>query len=643
MRNTRLTKKKRIIDNLSKGLILFLSTISVSIIIVIIGFVFVKTLPMFKDQEWAHKFNSKYGIINGLITTFVIATLALTIAIWIGTRIAIFIFFKIKNKKIKGALRFINELLAGIPSVIFGLFGIFALSPIIGKWMHTDFTTGSVYSVIIILAMMIIPTISSLTLNALKGVPPHHFQGALALGNTKNQSIYKVVLKSIRKQRIVIMVLSLGRVIGETMAVSMLIQSHPINPFMHQNGFIGFLRGNSGNAATIIPNNMFPQSGDLNISRGYVYAIGFIILTFIIILNGFIAYLFRNKSKKHTKVEKITKFKQQTKDWIDNRMIMNFIFIKNKIIYSLLFFIKDRQSRIKKFYQFRKTLSEIIAVFIGFILVFWIFGYVLIKGGQYFEFQHLTNPGTNHGDTVGQALIVTCILVLGAISVCMPFAFALAIWFSEYAHNTKTTKVMRFLIDALQSTPSILFGMFGMVFFIQTLNIGRTFSLTAGILTMSIVILPMFTRTIEQALQDVSMTLRYASMALGETKIGTIRKVVLPSALKGIVTGVILSIGRVISETAPVYLVMGLSPAWYIKGNSGAQVITTRIYVNVTTPSDLTMGDAWAWETGFVAMILIMLLYAFANIIGWYLDKKMEGKLKFKKWIKLKAKGKYAK
>ncbi|WP_168380678.1 phosphate ABC transporter permease PstA [Mycoplasma todarodis] len=598
---------------------------------------------MFKDQDWAHKFNSKYGIINGLITTFVIAALALTIAIWIGTRIAIFIFFKIKNKKIKATLRFVNELLAGIPSVVFGLFGIFALSPIIGKWMHADFTTGSIYSVIIVLAMMVIPTVSSLTLNALKGVPSHHYQGALALGNTKNQSIYKVVLRSIRKQRIVIMILSLGRVIGETMAVSMLIQSHPINPFVHENGFIGFLRGNSGNVATIIPNNMFPQSGDLNISRGYVYAIGFIILTFILILNGFIAYLFRNKQNKSIKTNKETKVKQEVKKWIENKIIFNITTIKNKMIYLSLFFVKDKKSRIKVFYQFRKTLLEMIAVIIGFGLVFWIFGYVLIKGGNYFQFQHLTNPSANHGDTVGQALIVTCILVLGSIIICMPFAFALAIWFSEYSQNTKPTKVMRFLIDALQSTPSILFGMFGMVFFIQTLHVGRTFSLTAGILTMSIVILPMFTRTIEQSLQDVPVTLRHASMALGETKFGTIRKIILPSALKGIVTGVILSIGRIISETAPVYLVMGLSPAWFIKGDSGAQVITTRIYVNVTTPSNLSMGNAWAWETSFVAMILIMFLYAFANIIGWILEKRSEGKFRFKKWIKIKIKEHYEK
>ncbi|CAM9096281.1 phosphate ABC transporter permease PstA [Mycoplasma marinum] len=644
--STKHIQKKNILNKLFKSFVLLVSFVSASIILMIIGFVFIKTLPMFKDENWAHKFNSTYGIIDGLITTFVIAFLSLIIAMWIGTRIAIFIFFKIKNKKLKSIFRFINELLAGIPSVVFGLFGIFALSPLVAKIFNANFTSGSVYSVIIVLTMMIIPTISSLTLNALKGVPDNYYNGALALGNTTNQSIYKVVLKSIRKQRIVITVLSVGRVIGETMAVSMLIQSHPINPFSHSEGFLGFLRGNSGNVATIIPNNMFPQSGDVSISRGYVYSIGLIILIFILIINGFTAYIFRTKKIK--KVKKVTTnkyilIKNSSIEWFQVNILEYVSKIKSNIINYIMFFVKNKDLKKRILYQKRKTFSEILAVSIGFSLVFWIFGYVLVKGGQYFEFSHLTNIQKGHGDTVGKALIVTCILVFGAILLCLPFAMCLAIWFSEYSSKSKISKVMKFLMDALQSTPSILFGMFGMVFFIQTLKMGKTFSLTAGILTMSIVILPMFTRTVEQSLQNVSQTLRNASLALGASKVRTIFKIVIPTALKGVITGIILSIGRVISETAPVYLVMGLSPAWHIKSNSGAQVLTTRIYVNATTPSDLIKGDSWAWEAAFVAMILIIFLYLLANIVGWYLNKKSEGKLKFKNLFKIKKRGKLCK
>lgn len=153
----------------------------------------------------------------------------------------------------------------------------------------------------------------------------------------------------------------------------------------------------------------------------------------------------------------------------------------------------------------------------------------------------------------------TIVLVLLTILISLPISLATALYLSEYAKNKKSGSVIKFFLDSLGGTPSILFGMFGIIFFRQVLNIGNGgFSLMAGALTMVIVIIPTFTRSIEQVLARIPDDLRMASYSLGASKFETIRKIIIPQALPGIITGVILSAGRVIAETAPVYLTIGM-------------------------------------------------------------------------------------
>lgn len=156
-------------------------------------------------------------------------------------------------------------------------------------------------------------------------------------------------------------------------------------------------------------------------------------------------------------------------------------------------------------------------------------------------------------------MVFTLVLVILSILIALPFAFATAIYLSEYAGNKKSGKTIRFFLDSLGGTPSILFGLFGVVFFRQIIGLGSGgYSLIAGALTMVIVIIPTFTRAIEQVLVKIPTELRMASYSLGASKFETIRKVIIPQALPGMITGIILSAGRVIAETAPVYLTIGM-------------------------------------------------------------------------------------
>lgn len=156
-------------------------------------------------------------------------------------------------------------------------------------------------------------------------------------------------------------------------------------------------------------------------------------------------------------------------------------------------------------------------------------------------------------------MVFTVVLVLLTILISLPISLATALYLSEYAKNKKSGNVIKFFLDSLGGTPSILFGMFGIIFFRQVLEIGNGgFSLIAGSLTMVIVIIPTFTRSIEQVLAQIPDDLRMASYSLGASKFETIKKVIIPQALPGMIIGIILSAGRVIAETAPVYLTIGM-------------------------------------------------------------------------------------
>ncbi len=148
------------------------------------------------------------------------------------------------------------------------------------------------------------------------------------------------------------------------------------------------------------------------------------------------------------------------------------------------------------------------------------------------------------------ALVGSFYLTLGAVLLSLPFAVASAIWLSEYSRGGLWVRVIRVGVNSLAGVPSIVFGLLGLAFFVKVLGLGV--SLLAGVLTLALLILPILIRAGEEALQSVPMNFREGALALGATKWHAVRTVVLPSAIPGILTGVILGISRAIGETAPI-------------------------------------------------------------------------------------------
>lgn len=192
------------------------------------------------------------------------------------------------------------------------------------------------------------------------------------------------------------------------------------------------------------------------------------------------------------------------------------------------------------------------------ILVF-IIVFILEKGLPVVSLKFLTSNPEDMGRAGGifPTLIGTIILPVLAIVIATPLGIFTSVYLSEYTKENKATKIIRFGTDCLAGIPSIIFGLFGYIFFVITLGLG--WSILSGGLTLAVMILPTIIRTSEEAIKAVPKSYREVSFSLGATSWQTVKKVILPNALPGIVTGIMLSIGRSIGETAAVIFTAGSS------------------------------------------------------------------------------------
>ena len=192
------------------------------------------------------------------------------------------------------------------------------------------------------------------------------------------------------------------------------------------------------------------------------------------------------------------------------------------------------------------------------ILVFIIF-FILEKGLPVINLKFLTTNPQDMGRAGGifPTLIGTILLPLLAIIIATPLGIFTSVYLSEYTKENKATRIIRFGTDCLAGIPSIIFGLFGYIFFVITLGFG--WSILSGGLTLAVMILPTIIRTSEEAIRAVPKSYREVSFSLGATSWQTVKKVILPNALPGIVTGIMLSVGRSIGETAAVIFTAGSS------------------------------------------------------------------------------------
>lgn len=198
-----------------------------------------------------------------------------------------------------------------------------------------------------------------------------------------------------------------------------------------------------------------------------------------------------------------------------------------------------------------------LSTFIAVSLLIVIIGYVTYRGVNKVNLQFLsTIPSTING-TFGILgnIINTLYIIIITLLISLPIGICAAIYLNEYAKNAKFVKIVEFTTEILSGIPSIIYGLFGMVFFVITLNLD--FSILAGALTLSIMILPIIIRTTTESLKTVPKGYRDGAIGMGSTKYYMIRTIILPSAIPGIITGTILAMGRIIGESAALLFTAG--------------------------------------------------------------------------------------
>jgi len=260
------------------------------------------------------------------------------------------------------------------------------------------------------------------------------------------------------------------------------------------------------------------------------------------------------------------------------------------------------------------TQMTAVAVLAGATLVtlaalFFIIVFVLHKGLPVVSWRFLfTNPQEmGRAGGIFPTLVGSVLLPLLGIAIAMPLGVGTAVYLTEYTRETKVTQVIRFGTDCLAGIPSIIFGLFGFIFFVVILRMG--WSLLSGGLTLAIMILPTIIRTSEEAIRAVPYAYREVSFSLGATRWETVVKVVLPNALPGIVTGLMLGIGRCISETAAVIFTAGSSLR--LPQSAFDSVRTMAVHFYILAREGLSNENAYGTAAVLILAVLLVNLTAY--------------------------------
>ncbi|MER2027947.1 MAG: phosphate ABC transporter permease PstA [Solibacillus sp.] len=254
------------------------------------------------------------------------------------------------------------------------------------------------------------------------------------------------------------------------------------------------------------------------------------------------------------------------------------------------------------------------SAFVSVAVLVVIVGYIFYKGFSYISLDFIFGDYSPTGGGGIFPMIVTTILtIVISLLIATPIGILAAVYLHEYAKQGRLVRIIRYATESLTGIPSIIYGLFGAVFFVVILKLGM--SIIAASLTLTIIVLPVIIRTTEEALKTVPATYREGSLALGTTKLQTLIKVILPSAMPGILSGIILSIGRIVGESAAIFLTAGTVAAMPSSIFSSARTLTVHSYLVTQEAGDIGLAAA----IGIVLIVIILVL----NLTATYISKKL--------------------
>lgn len=293
----------------------------------------------------------------------------------------------------------------------------------------------------------------------------------------------------------------------------------------------------------------------------------------------------------------------------------------------------DSEKRLQAGNHRRKIVAEKVAfsifralsAFIVTILIV-LLAFITIKGAGVMSWDFITTPPSDgmKGGGIWPAIVGTFYLMVGSALFAFPLGVMSGIYMHEYAKSGKIVRFIRMMTNNLAGIPSIVFGLFGMSLFVNFFGFGD--SILAGSLTLGLLALPLVIRTTEEALKAIPDSFREGSLALGATKLQTISKVILPMAMPNIITGLILAVGRVSGETAPILFTCA---AYFLPQlPSGVldqcMALPYHLYVLATSGTDMERQIPIAYGTALTLVIIVLAVNLLANALRTYFQGKLK-------------------
>jgi phosphate transport system permease protein len=622
-----------------KTIFFFTAAFAVIVVSFILLFLLRDGYPIFIDvgainfligPEWAPTAAEPlYGIYPLIIGTLLVTLGAMIFSVPLSLGCAIYI-SELATPRIKAVLKPAVELLAGIPSVVYGFFGLIVLTNFIR--VSFDIPTGETWlAASVLLGIMALPTIISVSEDAISSVPHEYKEGSLAIGATRWQTISRVLVPAALSGIAAAVILGIGRVVGETMAVLMVAGNAAIIPDPIWN-ILSPLRTLT---ATLGIEMGEVSVGSEHYSALFGIAVVLLIITLIINLSA-VAILRHLRGRQATPAGR--------KPFISPGTRQKIVFAAKMLGLALLLVLLTAMSwwlapvvllAGSLWFAGRPFMSENTiqksafcligaATLIVLAILLIILSDIVINGIPALSWEFITQPPMDLGRAGGifPAIVGTLYLVAGAIAIALPLGVGAAIYLVEYTREGRITKVIRTGVDLLNGTPSIVFGLFGFAFIVLYLNAGV--SLLAGQVTLALMVLPTVIRTTEESLKNIPQSLREGSLALGATRWQTISKVVIPPAVPGIVTGAILSIGRAAGETAPIMFTAVVFSSRFLPDSvlDPVMALPYHLFILATNVPGASMNQ---YGTALVLLLLVIGFYAVAIMVRTHFQNRSRG------------------
>ncbi len=565
-------------------------------------------LSFFAQTEWnPEPTRRSFGALAFVYGTLATSLIAMVIAVPLGVGTAVFL-SEIAPKWLRKPGTFFVEMLAAVPSVVYGFWGLFVLAPL----MQRLFTAiggpnqggVGILSAGVILAIMIVPYVASVSYDVCRAVPRSQREGSYALGATRWQTIWRVILPYARPGIIGAGFLALGRALGETMAVTMLIGNKATisaSPYA---------LGNS--IASVIANEFTEATYDLYLSA--LVELGMVLLLVSVLVNSLARVLIwkvSNPGKPLTFVGRW--FRSRRKRNASRALAIEGDAETENVAPA------QQKAPLLRTSRWAFAVDRAMSAVLAFCLVltvgslFLILGYLVSRGISAINwefFVSLPKPVGQTGGGMANAIIGSLMMVGLATLFAVPIGICAAIYLSEY-RSARLGPTVRFVGELLAGVPSIVIGIFAYYLVVRPMG---NFSGWAGAFALGVMMIPIVMRAAEESLRIVPASMRHASFALGASHYQTVMRIVVPAALPAIITGIFLGIARVAGETAPLLLTASSNTFWPRSPNDFTPSLPVYIFNYSISPYKDWHRQAWA--AALVLLAFVMLLNVFVRLVS---------------------------